>query len=174
MDLPVATISARQGAIFTLPVRGLKVVLREPTGEQDLLLLEAPDDDAAALALAESLARAGDGQPVDWLGLAPSDLDTLVLRVRQMRLGDRVLISPRFHRAHHGVRAAGDRSCNYGAVLPWWDMLFRTADFSREHVRTGDPSGDEALATGTWAQQQVAGLRRFGRTFGRSDVRHGT
>jgi hypothetical protein len=91
MDLPVATISARQGAIFTLPVSGLKVVLREPTGEQDLLLLEAPDDDAAALALAESLARAGDGRPVDWLGLAPSDLDTLVLRVRQMRLGDRVL-----------------------------------------------------------------------------------
>jgi sterol desaturase/sphingolipid hydroxylase (fatty acid hydroxylase superfamily) len=45
-------------------------------------------------------------------------------------LGDRLLISPRFHRAHHGVLAAGQRSCNYGAVLPWWDMILRTADFS--------------------------------------------
>lgn len=81
-------------------------------------------------------------------------------------LGDRLLISPRFHRAHHGIRAAGRRSCNYGSVLPWWDMMFRTADFTAQYVRTGDPSGEEALATGTWAQQQMAGLRRFGRALG--------
>ena len=79
------------------------------------------------------------------------------------RVGERILISPRFHRAHHGVLAAGQRSCNYGAVLPWWDMLFGTADFSREYVRTGDPGGAEALATGTWLQQQAAGLRRMTR-----------
>ncbi len=76
-------------------------------------------------------------------------------------IGDRLVISPRFHRAHHGVLAAGQRSCNYGAVLPWWDMLFGTADFSREYVRTGDPSGEEALATGSYLGQQWAGLRRF-------------
>ena len=57
--------------------------------------------------------------------------------------------------------AAGQQSCNYGAILPVWDMLFRTADFSREYVRTGDPSGEEALATGTWWQQQAAGWRRM-------------
>jgi sterol desaturase/sphingolipid hydroxylase (fatty acid hydroxylase superfamily) len=76
------------------------------------------------------------------------------------RVGERLLISPRFHRAHHGVLAYGQRSCNYGAVLPWWDMLFGTADFSREYVPTGDPSGEEALATGSWFAQQRAGLRR--------------
>ncbi len=27
-------------------------------------------------------------------------------------LGERLLVSPRFHRAHHGVLAAGERSCN--------------------------------------------------------------
>jgi len=81
-------------------------------------------------------------------------------------LGDRLLISPRFHRAHHGIRAAGRKSCNYGSVLPWWDMMFRTADFTSQYVRTGDPSGEEALATGSWAQQQMAGLRRFGRALG--------
>ena len=76
-------------------------------------------------------------------------------------VGERLLISPRFHRAHHGLMAFGPRSCNYGAVLPWWDMLFGTADFSRDHVATGDPTADEAMATGSWAAQQRAGLRRF-------------
>jgi sterol desaturase/sphingolipid hydroxylase (fatty acid hydroxylase superfamily) len=88
--------------------------------------------------------------------------------------GERLLISPRFHRAHHGVLAAGDRSCNYGAVLPWWDMIFGTADFARDYVRTGDPSGAEALASGSWAQQQMAGLRRFLNAFGRPHARRGT
>jgi len=78
-------------------------------------------------------------------------------------LGERLLISPRFHRAHHGILAAGQTSCNYGAVFPWWDMLLGTADFSRDFPPTGDPSGEEALATGSYWEQQWAGLRRFGR-----------
>ena len=76
-------------------------------------------------------------------------------------LGERLLISPRFHRAHHGVRAAGKRSCNYGAILPWWDMIFGTADFSREFARTGDSGAETALSRGGWLSQQVAGLRRM-------------
>ncbi len=108
------------------------------------------------------------------IGISPFQFPLLVLllrfieslahanaRVGYGRLGERLLISPRFHRAHHGVLAAGQRSCNYGSVLPWWDMLFGTADFSREYVATGDPSGDEALATGSYAAQQRAGLRRM-------------
>lgn len=112
------------------------------------------------------------------IGVPPMQFPLLVLMLRFLEslshanvrlsfgwLGDRLLISPRFHRAHHGIRAAGDRSCNYGAVLPWWDMLFGTADFGRTYAPTGDPSGEEALATGTWFQQQMAGLRRFARAF---------
>jgi hypothetical protein len=53
-------------------------------------------------------------------------------------------------------------------------MMFGTADFSRDYARTGDPSGEEALATGTWAQQQAAGLRRFLRAFRRRPARQGT
>ena len=81
-------------------------------------------------------------------------------------LGERLLVSPRFHRAHHGVLAAGQRSCNYGAIFPYWDMLFGTADFSRAYARTGDPSAEEAMHTGSWAQQQMAGLRRMARMLG--------
>jgi sterol desaturase/sphingolipid hydroxylase (fatty acid hydroxylase superfamily) len=113
------------------------------------------------------------------IGVPPLQFPLLVLLLRFLEslshanvrlsfgwLGDRLLISPRFHRAHHGVLAAGQRSCNYGAVLPWWDMMFRTADFSRGVVETGDPSGEEVMATGSYVQQQWAGLRRFGRSFG--------
>jgi sterol desaturase/sphingolipid hydroxylase (fatty acid hydroxylase superfamily) len=121
------------------------------------------------------------------IGVPPLQFPVLVLVLRFLEslshanvrlsfgwLGERLLISPRFHRAHHGVLAAGQRSCNYGAVLPWWDMLFGTADFSRSYVQTGDPSGEEALASGTYLGQQMAGLRRFARAFSQRTVRHGT
>jgi len=109
------------------------------------------------------------------IGVPPLQFPLLVLVLRfveslshaNVRLsfgtvGERLLVSPRFHRAHHGVLAAGQRSCNYGAVLPWWDMIFRTADFSRDFVPTGDPEADEAMANGSYLAQQWAGLRRFG------------
>jgi sterol desaturase/sphingolipid hydroxylase (fatty acid hydroxylase superfamily) len=84
-------------------------------------------------------------------------------RLRFGALGERLLVSPRFHRAHHGVLAAGARSCNYGAVLPWWDMIFGTADFSHAFPPTGDPEAEAALTAGGYLAQQWAGLRRFAR-----------
>jgi len=114
------------------------------------------------------------------IGIPPLQFPLLVLLLRLLEslshanarlrfgwLGERLLISPRFHRAHHGILAAGQTSCNYGALLPWWDMLFRTADFSRDYVPTGDPDAEEALATGSYAVQQVAGVRRMVRTLAR-------
>ena len=105
-------------------------------------------------------------------GISPIQFPLLVLLLRFVEslshanarlsfgpFGDRLVISPRFHRAHHGVLAAGQRSCNYGSVLPWWDMLFGTADFSRDFVPTGDPDAAEALASGGYLAQQIAGLR---------------
>lgn len=108
------------------------------------------------------------------IGIPPMQFPLIILLLRLLEsmshanarvnfgwLGDRLLISPRFHRAHHGVRAAGQESCNYGAIFPFWDMIFGTADFSRAYAVTGDPSAEEAMATGTWLQQQAAGLRRM-------------
>ncbi len=108
------------------------------------------------------------------IGIPPMQFPLLVLLVRLLEsmshanarinfggLGERLLISPRFHRAHHATTAAGRRSVNYGSVLPWWDMLFGTADFSPEYAHTGDPEAEEALATGSYGAQQWAGLRRL-------------
>lgn len=76
-------------------------------------------------------------------------------------LGDRILVSPRFHRTHHALKAAGRRSCNFGTALPWWDMLFCTARFRDNTVETGDAGAEPVMATGSWAQQQAAGFRRM-------------
>lgn len=80
-------------------------------------------------------------------------------------IGERLLVSPRFHRAHHGILAAGQRSCNYGAVFPFWDMLFGTADFTRDFSPTGDDSAPEAMATGGYLAQQWSGLVQLLRSF---------
>jgi sterol desaturase/sphingolipid hydroxylase (fatty acid hydroxylase superfamily) len=108
------------------------------------------------------------------IGIPPMQFPLIILLLRLLesmshanarisfgRIGERLLISPRFHRAHHGIRAAGQQSCNYGAIFPFWDMIFGTADFSRAYAVTGDPSAEEAMATGTWLQQQTAGFRRM-------------
>jgi sterol desaturase/sphingolipid hydroxylase (fatty acid hydroxylase superfamily) len=110
------------------------------------------------------------------IGIPPMQFPLLVLLLRLIEslshanvrlsfgwLGERLLVSPRFHRAHHGVTAAGRVSVNYGAMLPWWDMMFGTADFSADYVRTGDPTAEEAMATGSYLAQQWAGLRRMAR-----------
>jgi sterol desaturase/sphingolipid hydroxylase (fatty acid hydroxylase superfamily) len=108
------------------------------------------------------------------IGIPPMQFPLLILLLRLLEsmshanariqfgaIGERLLISPRFHRAHHGVRAAGQRSCNYGAIFPFWDMLFRSADFSRAYPETGDPTAEPAMVSGTWLQQQGAGFRRL-------------
>jgi sterol desaturase/sphingolipid hydroxylase (fatty acid hydroxylase superfamily) len=59
-------------------------------------------------------------------------------------LGERLLVSPRFHRTHHAIglghEPAGSgtlRGCNFGTLLPVWDILFRTANFAPGFAATG-------------------------------------
>ncbi len=108
------------------------------------------------------------------IGIPPLQFPLLILLLRFMeslshanvrlsfgRIGERLLVSPRFHRLHHGLRAAGRVSCNYGAVFPYWDMIFRTADFSALYLPTGDARAPEAMATGSYLAQQWSGLKHF-------------
>ncbi|HET6305757.1 MAG TPA: sterol desaturase family protein [Rhodopila sp.] len=76
-------------------------------------------------------------------------------------LGERLLVSPRFHRVHHGLRAAGRVSCNYGAVFPIWDIIFGTADFADEYPATGDRNAPEPMVSGGYFAQQTSGLLYF-------------
>ena len=78
------------------------------------------------------------------------------------RVGERLLVSPRFHRLHHGVLSVGNAGKNYAVLLPVWDWVFGTADFRRDaYPKTGAPEEPEALATGGWWRQQVVAARRM-------------
>lgn len=72
-----------------LPVSGIELNLRQPAGLEDILLLEAPARDTKlALALVERLAKAFDGSEVQWETLCVSDLEALLLLIRQKVFGD--------------------------------------------------------------------------------------
>ena len=83
-------------------------------------------------------------------------------RLAYGRIGERLVVSPRYHRLHHGLLSAGNAGKNYAVLLPVWDWMFGTADFDRGvFPPTGVPDGPEALATGGWFRQQVVGMRRL-------------
>lgn len=84
------------------------------------------------------------------------------VRLDYGRVGERLLVSPRFHRLHHGELSAGEHGRNYAVLLPVWDWIFGTGDFRRDvYLPTGAPGEPEALASGGWLRQQVVGIRQF-------------
>ena len=92
------------------------------------------------------------------------------LRTGFGRWGERLWVSPRFHRLHHSVgighETAGAGSLgghNFGVLLPWWDMLFGTANFEHRYDPTGIRDQLEAgrdYGRGFWVQQWL-GLKRL-------------
>jgi sterol desaturase/sphingolipid hydroxylase (fatty acid hydroxylase superfamily) len=55
-------------------------------------------------------------------------------------LGERLLVSPAFHRRHHAIGYGHEGTtygCNFGVLLPWWDMMFRSVSWNRELEPTG-------------------------------------
>lgn len=122
------------------------------------------------------------------IGVAPGQFIALValtqlseslqhanLRLSFGALGERLWISPRFHRLHHSIgvghESGGPRTLgghNFGVLLPWWDMLFRTVNFDRRYDPTGirdqiEPDARGRLrdyGRGFWAQQWL-GLKRL-------------
>jgi sterol desaturase/sphingolipid hydroxylase (fatty acid hydroxylase superfamily) len=82
------------------------------------------------------------------------------LRLSFGRIGERLWVSPRFHRVHHSIHS-GDH--NFGVLLPWWDQLFGTANFQQQLDPTGvqDPAGQHHdYGRGLWSQQWQ-GLKRL-------------
>jgi sterol desaturase/sphingolipid hydroxylase (fatty acid hydroxylase superfamily) len=85
-------------------------------------------------------------------------------------VGERLWVSPRFHRLHHSIgighESAGRQTLgghNFGVLLPWWDMMFGTANFELRFDATGvrDQVEDGVdYGRGFW-QQQWFGLKRL-------------
>lgn len=91
-------------------------------------------------------------------------------------VGERLLVSPRFHRRHHAVAYGHEgtkRGCNFAVLFPIWDMLFGTADFSPGYPATGirdqlpAPQGQAREYGRGFADQQWRGLQRLARALRR-------
>lgn len=92
------------------------------------------------------------------------------LRLHFGRWGERLWVSPRFHRLHHSVGIGHEThgkgtlgGYNFGVLLPWWDMLLRTANFEIRYDPTGVRDQVEEgrdYGRGFWAQQ-VRGVARL-------------
>jgi len=95
------------------------------------------------------------------------------LRLWFGRVGERLWVSPRFHRRHHSVGIGHEShgpgslgGCNYAVLLPVWDLLFRTADFQQRYDPTGVRDQVEQgrdYGRGFWSQQWLGLLRLAGR-----------
>jgi sterol desaturase/sphingolipid hydroxylase (fatty acid hydroxylase superfamily) len=107
------------------------------------------------------------------LGALLQSLQHANLRLSFGALGERLVVSPRFHRLHHAIgvgheSAAGRGTlggCNFGVLFPWWDLLFLSARFDAALEPTGirdqlPEEGGRDYGRGFWAQQWL-GLRRM-------------
>jgi sterol desaturase/sphingolipid hydroxylase (fatty acid hydroxylase superfamily) len=85
------------------------------------------------------------------------------LRLRFGRIGERLWVSPHFHRVHHSIHSSDH---NFGVLLPWWDQLFGTANFQQQLDPTGvqDSAGQvHDYGRGLWSQQWQGLKRLMGR-----------
>ena len=101
------------------------------------------------------------------------------LRVWFGSVAERLWVSPRFHRLHHAIGIGHETvkdgktvlgGHNFGVLLPWWDMLFGTANFELRYDPTGVRDQVEPVngqlrdyGRGFWSQQWLGVLRLFGR-----------
>ncbi|VWX55640.1 Sterol desaturase/sphingolipid hydroxylase, fatty acid hydroxylase superfamily [Burkholderiales bacterium 8X] len=100
------------------------------------------------------------------------------LRLHFGGLGERLWISPRYHRMHHAIGIGHESQpraalggCNFGVLLPWWDILARTANFDaryeptgiRDQVEPGTRGSVRDYGAGFWSQQWLGLRRLFGR-----------
>ncbi len=101
------------------------------------------------------------------------------LRVSFGRWGEHLWVSPRFHRLHHAI-GLGHQSPgkvlgghNFGVLLPWWDIMFGTANFDQKYESTGIRDQVEEgvdYGEGFWSQQKL-GIKRFIQALGVSSNR---
>jgi sterol desaturase/sphingolipid hydroxylase (fatty acid hydroxylase superfamily) len=129
------------------------------------------------------------------IGVAPGQFVALVaitqlsqslqhanLRLWFGRIGERLWVSPRFHRLHHAIAIGHESGApggdvlvhgrspalgghNFGVLLPWWDVMFRTANFEQRYESTGIRDQVERgrdYGHGFWRQQWLGVKRLFG------------
>jgi len=127
-----------------LPVSGVALALREPTGEDEIYVLEttlAPLP--AVLELARRVATTFTGGPVDWASLPATDLDAAALMVRRSWIGDVIRT---------------DASCPGTGCRERIDVSFGIGDYLRHH-RPRRPRSVIGMAGTGWFTLTGAAVR---------------
>jgi len=82
-------------------------------------------------------------------------------------LGDRLLVSPHYHRLHHGIGVGHEgraKGCNFAPLFPLWDLVFGTARFTPDYPATGIRDQLDGADYGEgFIRQQVLGIKRLTR-----------
>ncbi|MFZ6709876.1 sterol desaturase family protein [Undibacterium sp. TC9W] len=98
------------------------------------------------------------------------------VRIHFGRIGEYLLVSPRYHRTHHAIGIGHEThgkgtlgGHNFAVLFPIWDVLFGTALFAKEFALTGirdqlpAPEGSARnYGEGFWSQQWLGLKRMFG------------
>jgi len=97
-------------------------------------------------------------------GRAIESLSHVNARISFGWLGERLLVSPRFHRAHHAIGIGHEgrhQGCNFATLFPVWDVLFGTANFNLGYQPTGirDQLDGRDYGIGFWRQQWLGLVR---------------
>jgi sterol desaturase/sphingolipid hydroxylase (fatty acid hydroxylase superfamily) len=110
------------------------------------------------------------------------------LRLSFGKWGEYLWVSPRFHRLHHAIglghetlpktvisaaeTSQGAKATlgghNFGVLLPWWDVMFGTANFDLRFEPTGIRDQVEQgvnYGEGLWSQQRL-GIKRLMQALG--------
>jgi sterol desaturase/sphingolipid hydroxylase (fatty acid hydroxylase superfamily) len=85
------------------------------------------------------------------------------------RIGEYLLVSPRFHRVHHAIGLGHEgaaRGHNFAVLFPIWDVLFGTANMEPVFPATGirDQLQGRDYGDTFWRQQWLGLKRLFGGT----------
>jgi hypothetical protein len=105
--------------VYRLPVSGLEVVLRPPSGSDDVVLAEAIGPaHGLAEAVAGALARPVEGGALVWADVTLTDLDAALLAIRRLVIGERIASSAR---------------CAAGGCGARIDLGFEITDYLAQH-----------------------------------------
>ena len=115
------------------------------------------------------------------IGVAPAEYPLVMIAFRlidslahsnvRLRFGGALVVGPQYHRLHHALAHAAPpfdraRGCNFAAVLPLWDVLFRTRRRVAADQPAFPPTGVAGLAGAAvrcgYLRHQVDGFRRLG------------
>jgi len=146
-----------------LPISGTQLSVREPTGADEIFVVEtslAPMP--ALLELARRVTAAATGDPLDWASLPAADLDAVALVIRQSWIGDTIRADARCPAEECGERI--DVSFGIGVYLKHHRPrrprgVTETADvgwytLAQAPVRFRIPTVDDLLAAASEGQPE--------------------